>query len=96
MHFIIGHKSTDLISTTVMSSVRVAVPGAAPSPSEGVSVVFPPAVVLDVAVAPHVAEDNIPSQHHGDTPEAPLPHIDVFVVVSGVTCGGGKTFRAAR
>lgn len=47
-------------------------------------------LLTHVTVAPHVAEDNIPSQHHGETPKAPLPHIDVFVVVSVVTCGGGK------
>lgn len=85
MHFIIGHKSTDLISIVLMSSVRPAVPGAAPPPSDGASVVLPPAVMLHVTVAPHVAEHNIPSQQHGETPDAPLPHIDVFVVVSVVT-----------
>lgn len=46
MHFFIGHKSTDLISIVLMSSVRPAVPGAAPPLSDGVSVVLPPAVVL--------------------------------------------------
>lgn len=53
-------------------------------------------LLTDVTVAPHVAEDDIPSQHHGETPEAPLPHVDVFVVVSLMTCGIGKCFRAAR
>lgn len=70
MHFIIGHKSTGLISIVLMSSVRAAVPGAAPSPSEGVSVVFPPAVVL-CSKAQQVNSAELTRKKNPTTPEIP-------------------------
>lgn len=65
-------------------------PQVAPSlPECHVSVVLPAAVMLQVTVAPDVAEDNVPSKHHTDTTEAPFPHIDILIVIPVITSAEG-------
>lgn len=65
-------------------------PQVAPSlPECHVSVVLPAAVMLQVTVAPNVAEDNVPSKRHTDTTEAPFPHIDILIVIPVITSAEG-------
>lgn len=49
-------------------------------------------LLTQVTVAPDVADDNITSKHHGDTTKAPFPDVDIFIVISVVTCVGEKLF----